>query len=391
MKAVTWQGIGEISVQDVPDPRLEADTDAIIRVTAASISGADLHRLRALGPFMTPGDVLGHETAGEVVEIGDSVQRLHTGDRVVIPAVIACGQCAQCLAGRSAQCETTRQREHDAGAARYGHGVLHGSVPGGQAEYLRVRLADANAIRVDAGLPDERSLLLGDALPAALQAVEAASLRERQVLGVVGLGAFGQLTARLARHRGLRVIGIDPVPQRRELAEQHGIEVLDSGDDALDALRDLTSGEGPDAMVDAVGLQADGDPAAAFSQSAVGGMPQPLARQLARTASIDRLTALLLALRGVARGGTVVVAGEYCGSSDRLPLGEMVDKQLRLQLGHTAAHGRWQRLMPLVADPADPLGLGEIVTHEGSLDEAPGLYELFERRAEGCLKVVLRP
>lgn len=391
MRALTWQGVGKVSIEDVPDPRIEAATDAIIRVTSTAICGSDLHLLRVLTPFLEPGAVIGHEAMGVVVEVGSAVERLAVGDRVVVPFVIACGACRQCQRGLTSQCETTQHRDQGTGASLYGYTEQYGAVPGGQAEYLRVLHADANAITVGADLPDERYLFLGDILPTALQAVRAAELREGGVLGVVGLGPVGQLTASIARHLGHRVIGVDPVPERRMMARTRGAEVLDMSDDTLEVLLDLTAGRGPDAVVDAVGMEADGDPAAAFAQSALSVLPEPLAKRMARTASVDRLTALHFAIKAVARGGTISVAGVYAGIADRLPMGTLFDKQVTMRMGHCNVHAHWPHLLPLVEDAADPLEVASLVTHRGPLEHAPELFDLFARREGGCVKVVLTP
>lgn len=391
MRALTWQGVGKVSVEDVPDPRIEAATDAIIRVTSTAICGSDLHLYKVLAPFLDPGDVIGHEAMGEVVEVGSAVERIKVGDRVVVPFVIACGTCEQCRRGMTSQCETTQHRDQGTGASLYGYTELYGSVAGGQAEYLRVLLADANAIKVGGELPDERYLFLSDILPTALQAVRYADLREGGVLGVIGLGPVGQLAASVAKHFGHRVIAVDPVDERRMMARKRGVEVLDVNDDTLDVMLDLTQGRGPDAVIDAVGMEADGDAAAAFAQSAVSVLPEPLAKRMARAAGVDRLAALQFAIKAVARGGTISVAGVYGGAADRLPMFTLFDKQLTMRMGQCNVHAHWPQLLPLVEDPADPLGVSTLVTHRGPLEHAPELFDLFARREGGCVKVVLTP
>jgi threonine dehydrogenase-like Zn-dependent dehydrogenase len=256
---------------------------------------------------------------------------------------------------------------------------------------LRVLLADANAIKVGTDLPDERYLFLSDILPTALQAVQYAELPERGVLGIVGLGPVGQLAARIAMHFGHRVIAVDPVAERRMMARKRGVEVLDVGDDTLGVMLDLTEGRGPDAMIDAVGMEADGDPAAAFAQSAVSMLPDPLAKRMARSAGVDRMSALLFAVKAVARGGTISIAGVYGGAVDRMPMFTLFDKHATLRMGQCNVHSHWPQLLPLVEDPGDPLGVADLVTHRGPLEHAPELFDLFARREGGCVKVVLNP
>ena len=257
MKALTWQGKRKVSVEQVPDPTLESSTDAIIRVTSTAICGSDLHLYEVLGPFLSPGDILGHETMGVVEDVGADVLHIAPGDRVVIPFNISCGSCWMCSRGLFAQCETTQVRAQGKGAALFGYTSLYGSVPGGQAEYLRVPQAHFGPIKVPEHAPDERYLYLSDILPTAWQAVAYADVPSGGTLAVIGLGPVGQLAARIARHQGVeRVIGVDLVPERLALAAMHGIETLDlrEVDDTAAALIERTSGRGPDAVVEAVGM-----------------------------------------------------------------------------------------------------------------------------------------
>ncbi len=381
----------KVTVEDVADPVLIDDTDAVIRVTSTAICGSDLHLYDVLGPFLDKGDILGHEPMGVVEQIGSAVTRLAVGDRVVIPFVIACGHCFMCEQGLTTQCETTQNTASGTGASLYGYTELYGSVPGGQAELLRVPFADFNAQKVGTELPDERYLFLSDILPTAWQGVEYAELPEGGTLGVVGLGPVGQFVARIAKHRGHRVIAVEPVAERRAMAERHGIETLDLTDDVVDRLRELTGGRGPDAIVDAVGMEAHGNPAASFAQYAVGLLPDAVAKKAMQTFGSDRLAALLLALDAVRRGGTVSLSGVYAGAGDPLPFMTMFDKGITLKMGQCNVH-RWRDdILPLVEDPADPLGIDDLVTHTVSLEEAPEMYELFKNKQDGCIKVVLKP
>lgn len=391
MKALTWQGKRDVRIEDVPDPRIIEPTDAIIRVTSTAICGSDLHLYELLGPFMDRGDVLGHETMGEVVEIGPGVQSLSVGDRVVVPFNISCGKCWFCTRGLQSQCATTQVREYDSGAALFGYTKLYGQVPGGQAEYLRVPLADYNHIAVTDDLPDQRWLFLSDILPTAWQGVEYAEVPPDGVVAVLGLGPVGQFVARIARTRGHRVLAVDPVPERREMAARHGIEVFDLGDDVVAELRDLTEGRGPDSVIDAVGLEAHGSPGIKAVQQAVGMLPDALSRPMLSHAGVDRLAALHAAVDLVRRGGTISLSGVYAGDADILPMKTMFDKQISLRMGQCNVK-RWiDDLVPLVQAPGDPLGVMDLVTHHAPLGEAPDLYGVFQRKDDGCVKVVLHP
>jgi len=238
------------------DPTIEQPTDAIVQITSTAICGSDLHLYDVLGPFLDQGDILGHEPMGVVAEAGpEAAAHVRPGDRVVIPFNISCGHCWMCERRRYAQCETTQTRDYDTGAALFGYTKLYGQVPGAQAEYLRVPMAQFGPVKVPLGPPDERFLYLSDILPTAWQAVEYASIPPGGSVTVFGLGPVGQFATRIARHRGARVIGIDYVAERREMARRHGIEVLDPGelDDVPQAVRELTGGRGSDAVIDAVG------------------------------------------------------------------------------------------------------------------------------------------
>ena len=391
MKAVTWQGRRSISVDEVPDPGIVDPTDAIIEVSSAAICGSDLHLYELLGPFLDKGDVLGHETMGTVVETGSAVTRLKVGDRVVIPFTIACGECFMCQHGLQSQCETTQVREHDSGASLYGYTKLYGQVPGGQAQFLRVKRADANAIVVGDDLPDHRYLFLSDILPTAWQAVEYAGVEPGGSIAVMGLGPVGQFVARIARHRGYEVLAVDPVFERRRMAERHGIETYDLSDTIVAELKERTDGRGPDAVIDAVGLEAHGNPVAGAIQSAAGLLPDPIAQAALKTVGIDRLTALHNSIDLVRRGGTVSLSGVYAGEADPMPMMTLFDKQVTLRMGQCNV-ARWiDDLLPLVEDASDPLGVDDLVTHSVPIDKAADMYETFQKKEDGCIKVVLKP
>ncbi|MFC7376233.1 zinc-dependent alcohol dehydrogenase [Brachybacterium sp. GCM10030267] len=391
MRAVTWQGTEHVSVEDVPDPTIQQPTDAVIRVTSTAICGSDLHLYDVLVPFMSPGDVIGHEPMGIVEEVGQDVTHVRPGDRVVVPFNIACGHCGMCSSGLQSQCETTQVTEYGSGAALFGYSKLYGQVPGGQAEYLRVPHADYGLVKVGAELPDENYLFLSDILPTAWQGVKYADVPDGGTLAVMGLGPVGQLGARIGRHLGARVIGVDPVPERRAMAERHGIEVFDLGEDTVDEIREQTGGRGPDAVLDAVGMEAEGSPFAGLAHSLVAKLPKAISGPMMERAGVDRLAALHTSIDLVRRGGTVSLSGVYGGTASPMPLLTMFDKQVQMRMGQCNVRSWTDDLLPLVEDPADPLGVGDLVTHRLPLEEAPVGYDLFQKKHDGCIKVVLDP
>ncbi|MCQ6273012.1 glutathione-dependent formaldehyde dehydrogenase [Pseudarthrobacter sp. R1] len=391
MKALTWQGKRSVSVEEVPDPVIQEPTDAIVRITSTAICGSDLHLYEVLGPYMHKGDVIGHEPMGIVEEVGSAVTNLRKGHRVVVPFNIACGRCYMCAQGLQSQCETTQVKDKGSGAALFGYSELYGSVPGGQAEYLRVPHADYGPVKVGSELPDERYLFLSDILPTAWQAVEYANTPAGGTLAVFGLGPVGQFSGRIGVQRGLRVIAVDPVPERREMAARHGIETLDYTKDVADQLREMTAGRGPDAVVDAVGMEAHGSPVAGFAHQALGLLPDKLAQKAMETAGVDRLAALHTSINAVRRGGTVSLSGVYGGQASPMPLLTMFDKQIQVRMGQCNVRRWTDDLLPLVEDDADPLGVMDLVTHRSGLEGAPALYEKFQKKEDGCIKVVLNP
>ena len=395
MKALTWQGKEKVSVDNVPDPRIETSTDAVIKVTSTAICGSDLHLYSVLGPFLSPGDVLGHETMGVVEEVGSAVSQLKPGDRVVIPFNISCGSCWMCSRGLFAQCETTQVRSHGSGASLFGFSELYGSVPGGQAEYLRVPQAQFGPIKVPDGVPDERALYLSDILPTAWQGVAYAGLNPEggDTLAVLGLGPFGQLASRIARHQGHRVIGVDLVAERLALARAHGIETIDlsSVEDVPTALRDLTQGRGPDAVLEAVGMEAHGAPVQGAAIAAVGRLPSVLAKPLIGRAGIDRMAALNTAFAAVRRGGTVSISGVYGGEADPMPMMTMFDKGITVRMGQCNVKAWIDDIWPVLMADGDLLGVETLATHHLPLSEAPAAYAMFQAKADGCVKVVLHP
>jgi threonine dehydrogenase-like Zn-dependent dehydrogenase len=393
MKALTWHGKRDVRLEEVPDPKLEEATDAIVRITTTGICGSDLHLYEVLGPFMGEGDILGHEPMGIVEEVGPGVTNLRPGDRVVVPFQIACGSCFMCDQHLFTQCETTQVRDQGMGAALFGFSKLYGEVPGGQAEYLRVPHADFNPIKVPEGPPDSRFVYLSDVLPTAWQAVEYAAVPPGGTVAVLGLGPIGDMATRVALHRGAsRVIAVDVVPERLARARANGVEVLDLSehDDIAETIREMTGGRGPDAVIDAVGQEAHGSPAAKFAQQMTSLLPDALAAKFMEKAGVDRLAALHSAIDIVRRGGTVSLIGVYGGMADPMPMLTMFDKQIQLRMGQANVK-RWvDDIMPLLSD-ADPLGVDNFATHVLPLAEGPEAYENFQEKKDGAVKVLLKP
>jgi threonine dehydrogenase-like Zn-dependent dehydrogenase len=395
MRAVTWQGKRDVRVEDVPDPVIHQPTDAIVRITSSGLCGSDLHLYEVMTPYMTPGDVLGHEPMGIVEEVGSEVDHLRPGDRVVIPFNISCGHCFMCVEGLHSQCETTQVREFGTGAALFGYSKMYGQVPGAQAEYLRVPEAQFGPIKVPDGPPDDRFVYLSDVLPTAWQAVEYAGIPSGGSVAVLGLGPIGDMSARIARFRGAeQVIVVDLVPERLARARQQGFTVVDLTQldgDLGDHVRELTYGRGPDAVIDAVGMEAHGSPVGRALQQIAGLLPDTLQQKLMETAGMDRLAALHSAIDIVRRGGTISVVGVYGGVADPLPMITMFDKQVQLRMGQANVK-RWiDDLLPLVTGDDDPLGTEQFATHRVSLEDAPHAYANFQDKLDGTIKVLFQP
>ncbi|MFD4668485.1 alcohol dehydrogenase catalytic domain-containing protein [Lentzea sp. NPDC058450] len=334
MKAVTWHGKRDVRVEEVPDPRILQPTDAVVRVTSTGVCGSDLHLYEVLGPFMTEGDVLGHEPMGVVEEVGAEVTRLKPGDRVVVPFNISCGSCFMCDRGLQSQCETTQVTAQGKGAALLGYTKLYGQVPGGQAEYLRVPRAQYGPVKVPDGPPDDRFVYLSDVLPTAWQAVEYAEIPPGGSVAVFGLGPVGQMAARVARH---------------------------------------------------------GATAVRFAHNLVSALPRQAGALLTEKAGIDRLSVLYAAIDSVRRGGTISLSGVYGGMIDPIPMMELFDKQIRLHMGQANVR-RWvDDILPLLSGTDDPLGVDDFATHRLPLDEAPRAYEMFQKKLYGAQKVLLLP
>jgi threonine dehydrogenase-like Zn-dependent dehydrogenase len=389
MKALCYVGKHDVRVEDVPDPVLVNPRDAIVQVTSTAICGSDLHLYDGFVPTMLRGDILGHEFMGRVVEVGAEVHDLAVGDRVVVPFPIACGRCWYCKEQLWSLCDNSNPNAWLAEvfwghspAGLFGYSHILGGYAGGQAEYVRVPFADVGPLKIeDDALPDEQVLFLSDILPTGYMAAEQCDIQPGQVVAVWGCGPVGQFAIQSAKLLGAeRVIAIDRFGPRLELAERHGAEVLDYEQvDVLEELRDRTGGRGPDACIDAVGLEAHGHGLTAFYDAVA-------TRVFLES---DRPIALREAILACRKGGVVSLAGVYGGLSDKIPMGAAFNKALRLRMGQTHVHRYLRPLLDRIVRgeivPAD------IVTHRLALSDAPHAYEIFRDKKEECIKVVLKP
>ena len=390
MKALTWHGRGDIRCDNVPDPTIENDRDIIIKVTACAICGSDLHLMGGYVPTMESGDVLGHETMGEVMEVGRAASRLKVGDRVVVPFTMSCGECRQCKWGNWSCCERTnpngKQQAEQFGyplSGLFGYSHLTGGFSGGQAEYLRVPYADVGPLIVPEGLSDEQVLFLSDIFPTAYQAAEFCGIEGGETIAVWGAGPVGVLAIKSCFLLGAeRVIAIDTVPERLELARQAGAETIDFGNQTVqDELMEMTGGKGPDAVIEAVGMESHGaDTLAQKVSSAV----------MAATVSMERPFALNQAILACRPGGVVSMPGVYAGQVGPLALGAFMNKGLTLKTGQTHMLRYMQPLLERIEKgEIDP---SFIISHRTtSLEDGPSLYNTFRDKKDGCTKVVLKP
>ena len=389
MKANCWHGKRDVRVEHVPDPAILNPGDAIIKVSSTAICGSDLHLYNGVVPTMEQGDILGHEFMGEVVEVGSAVRKLQVGERVVVPFPIACGRCFFCEQQLYSVCENSNPNAYMAekmwghsGAGIFGYSHLTGGYAGGQAEYVRVPFADVGPIKVPDELKDEQVLFLSDILPTGYMAAEACAIAPGQVVAVWGCGPVGQFAIQSAFLLGAeRVIAIDHYPERLRMARAlSGAETLHfDAVDVPDALREMTGGRGPDACIDAVGMEAHG--------SGISYIYDRL-KQTMKLES-DRPTALREALMACRNGGIVSVPGVYGGFSDKIPFGSIMNRSLTIKMGQTHVQRYMQPLLERIQrGELDP---GAIISHHLSLDEAPHGYEIFQKKQEQCIKVVLHP
>jgi threonine dehydrogenase-like Zn-dependent dehydrogenase len=393
MRAVTWHGRADVRVETVPDPTIQEPTDVIVQITSSGICGSDLHLIEVMAPFMTVGDVMGHEPMGIVREVGPEVTAVKPGDRVVVPFNISCGTCWMCSQGLHSQCETTQNRDRGFGASLFGYTKLYGQVPGGQAEYLRVPFGNTLPIKVPEGPADDRFVYLSDVLPTAWQAVQYAGIPKGGSVLVLGLGPIGDMSARIAQHLGAgQVFAADDVPERLARARARGVSTIETTkkDEVVAAVRDATDGRGPDAVIDAVGMEAHGSPLATMAQKATAIVPDAVMEKVMQVAGVDRLAALNTAIEAVRRGGTISLSGVYGGATDPMPLMRMFDKQIQLRMGQ-ANVWRWvPDILPMLLE-GDPLGVDDFATHHVPLAEAPQAYMNFREKKEGTVKVLLQP
>jgi threonine dehydrogenase-like Zn-dependent dehydrogenase len=389
MKATCWYGTKNVQVNDVPDPQILNNRDAIVRITKTAICGSDLHIYNGMIPTMKRGDVLGHEFMGEVVEVGPDVRNLARGDRVVVPFPIACGHCLQCERELYSLCENSNPNGWMAEklygyspCGIFGYSHMLGGYAGGQAEYARVPFADVGPLKIPDAVSDEQVLFLSDIFPTGYMAAEACNIQPGDTVAVWGCGPVGQFAIKSAYLLGAeRVIAIDRFPERLALAFSHGkAEILDySKVDVLDALRTLTGGQGPDACIDAVGLEAHGTTLDAWYDRAKTRM----------FLATDRPHALRQAISACRKGGTVSIPGVYGGWLDKFPLGPAFAKGLTLKMGQTHMHRYMPTLLARIeAGDIDP---SYIITHRVTLDDAPEMYRTFREKMDDCIKVVMRP
>ncbi len=391
MKAVTYHGMHDVRVDNVPDPTIENPNNLIIKVTSTAICGSDLHIYDGfLAPFMEAGDLLGHEPMGEVVEVGSGVKNFKVGDRIVVPFTICCGECFFCQKTLFSCCDKTNRMPEfgnkmmgHAPAGLYGYSKITGEYPGGQAQYLQVWNADVGPIKVPDGIPDENVLFLSDVFPTGWMAAENTDLEPGDTVAVWGCGPVGQFTIRSLYMMGAgRVIAIDEVPERLEMARKGGAETINFNevDNVCEALNEMTGGRGPDRVVDAVGCEAAG-------HGAVDAVLDKAKSALFLTT--DRAHALRAAIECCRKGGTVSVPGVYVGFPDKIPFGALMNKGLTIKTGQTHMPRYMKPLMEKVLN--GDIDLSFIVTHRAPLDKAPEMYETFRKKEDGCIKVVLKP
>ena len=391
MKAVCWYGTRDVRVEDVPDPKILNPRDAIVRITSTAICGSDLHLYNGFIPTMRAGDILGHEFMGEVVDIGRGVADLRAGDRVVVPFPIACGSCLSCERQLFSLCENSNPNAWMAEklwgyspAGIYGYSHMLGGYAGGQAQYARVPFADVGPVKIPPGLRDEQVLFLSDILPTGYMAAEACSIQPGDTVAVFGCGPVGLFAIKSAEMLGAeQIIGIDRVGERLRMArEKAGATATidyEDVDDIYDAIKEMTGGRGPDACIDAVGMEA-------HSPGVTGAYDMMKQKVMLET---DRPHALREAIQACRSGGTVSVAGVYGGFIDKMPFGSVMNRSLTIKTGQTHVHRYMRPLLERIRD--DQIDPSFVITHRMRLDEAPDGYEIFMHKQDECVKVVLTP
>ena len=388
MRAVCWMGKEAMEVRDVPDPRIINPRDAVIRVTTTAICGSDLHLYAGFIPTMKKGDIVGHEFMGEVVEVGPGNRALSPGDRVIVPFPIACGNCYFCTRGFWSLCDNSNPNSHLAekmyeysAAGLFGYSHLYGGYAGGQAQYVRVPYADVGPMKIPAGVPDEQVVFLTDIFPTGYMAAENCDIQPGDTVAVFGCGPVGQFAIRSAFLLGAeRVIAIDSVPERLAMAAEGDAEIVDESEGrVLEHLKDVTGGLGPDACIDAVGLEAHGHGLIDVYDKVKHAM----------RLETDRPIALRTAIQACRKGGTVSIPGVYGGFLDKFPMGTAFAKGLTFRMGQTHVQQYAGKLLERIENgEIDP---SFVITHRLRLDDAPEGYAMFQEKRDGCIKIVLNP
>jgi threonine dehydrogenase-like Zn-dependent dehydrogenase len=391
MKALVWHGKEDIRCDTVSDPQIEHPRDAIVKVTSCAICGSDLHLFHNFIPAMLPGDIMGHEMMGEVVEVGSGVNgHLKKGERIVVPFTIICGECDQCKRGNFSVCERTNRKKNLADkvfghttAGLFGYTHLTGGYPGGQAEYVRVPFADATHIKVPDGLTDEQVLFLGDIFPTGWQAAVQCDIEPTDTVAIWGCGPVGQMAIRSAVLLGAKqVVAIDRLPERLGMAEAGGAISIDFEEESVvERLNELTGGKGPEKCIDAIGLESHvtvGQPDTVYDR-----MKQMM------LAESDRPHVLREMIYVCRPAGVISIPGVYGGLVDKIPMGQAMNKGLTFRMGQTHVN-RWtdDLLRRIEAGQIDP---SFVITHQVRLEDGPEMYKVFRDKQDGCIKVVLKP
>lgn len=388
MKALTWQAKGKVQIDNVPDPKIVNPRDAIIQITSTCICGSDLHLFNGYMPALRPGDILGHEFMGIVVEKGSEVTNLNIGDRVIVPFTIACGSCFFCQNSMTSLCDNSNPNAALAeemfgytASGLFGYTHIFGGYAGGQAEYARVPFADVGCFKIPEQLTDEQTVFLTDIFPTGYMAAENCDIKGGDTVAVFGCGPVGQFAIRSAYLLGAeRVIAVDRFPDRLEMARQGGADTVNYEEvELLDHLKEMTGGRGPDSVIDAVGMEAHGD----HLQFWYDRVSQAVMNET------DRPIALRQAIMACRKGGTVSIPGVYGGLIDKVPMGAAFNKGLTFKMGQTHVHRYVPELIDrIISGQIDP---SFVVTHRAPLDKAPELYATFRDKKDGCIKVVLKP